>query len=416
MSEQPINKEKKDRVIPGGSIIRLGYGPILLFLAFFFSSTAVAVDFQACGSCHEATLARDESRPYIHLPFVQRQCGACHTAKASALQAKRQKTSPIRKNGTQRGKVSWMADSVIEDFSHAFILPGNKLGERLVVDRQGRDGKMPREDIAVPFLNELTEVQDNGKPPTISGLKVLEIQRGVFLSVTIGWQTDTLASSQVRYGEEGAKKLNMGSEVSRRFSRQHKVVLYNLKPDERYVFVVVSKDLFGRDVESNIGSFSTSQPIDAARQSQVSESAQTGSDVGLTSSFRRLGQDYLLELTAGRPFSAFVGSTGQIRKQQPKIREIGGSTTASGQHEGLSRQAVVSMDSCRSCHRAQNTTTHPVNVLPKPGMIIPPEYPTLPDGRITCASCHLTHGSDNEYLAIKPGKRELCVGCHKDML
>jgi predicted CXXCH cytochrome family protein len=71
---------------------------------------------------------------------------------------------------------------------------------------------------------------------------------------------------------------------------------------------------------------------------------------------------------------------------------------------------------CRNCHQSQSGTTHPVNVLPPPGMIIPPEYPTLADGRITCASCHSTHSSDYEYLAIRAGKRELCVGCHKDML
>ncbi|MBW2186551.1 MAG: cytochrome c3 family protein, partial [Deltaproteobacteria bacterium] len=47
-----------------------------------------------------------------------------------------------------------------------------------------------------------------------------------------------------------------------------------------------------------------------------------------------------------------------------------------------------------------------------PGMIIPPEYPLLENGRMTCMTCHQPHSSNNEARLLKEGKKELCTGCH----
>jgi predicted CXXCH cytochrome family protein len=62
----------------------------------------------------------------------------------------------------------------------------------------------------------------------------------------------------------------------------------------------------------------------------------------------------------------------------------------------------------------KGSSSHPVNILPKPGMVIPPEYPLLADGRISCMSCHVYHGGNFEHRLVKPDKQSLCKGCHSD--
>lgn len=382
--------------------------PLFLFFLLCRPLIVAAFDMETCIPCHGASIGADDGRPYLHSPFALRQCASCHISVPGPGAANAKKPSAKK----TKQKVIWLGDSVIAENTHGFVLPGNKLGEVLVVDRKGMDGRIERVEIPVPHLGQLTEVPDLGAPPVISDLKVLKVQRGVFLSVTVGWWTDTLTTASVRYGEKG---LTQVSDPLKRFSRRHRVVLYNLKPDTDYQFAVQATDLFGRDQTSEKRTFSTSEALDADSPASGSIVESTGNK-GLTSSFQKFKGDYLVELSSPKPFLAFVGSMGEVRRRLP---DGNGADDVSGimePHKGLSSEIYVTMNSCRNCHRQQNTVTHPVNVFPKPGMTIPPEYPTLPDGRITCASCHFTHSSDFENLAIKPGRRELCVGCHKDML
>jgi predicted CXXCH cytochrome family protein len=287
------------------------------------------------------------------------------------------------------------------------------LGETLVAEIRGEDGRFSRKEIDLPFLAGLPEVKDSGMAPVITDLRVLSVNRGVFLSVAIGWKTDSLANALVRYGE---KELSQSSDSTKRVGRNHKVVLYDLKPGRIYRFTAVSDDLFGRRRESESLTFSTSKPFTDAQQETTGKPPGSNDEIGLSNRFQRLGSAYLVELTLEGPCTVLIGSRGEARPQPTANEGSIGKREEEASHSGLSSEIVVSLAACRTCHQKQNTATHPVNVFPKPGMTIPPEYPTLPDGRITCASCHLTHSSDYEYLARKRGKRELCVGCHRDML
>jgi predicted CXXCH cytochrome family protein len=389
--------------------MRYPVGVVFLVLASVLSPASIqAKDFQICNDCHEETLLGDSARFYLHSPFVEQQCGECHTAAES--------TVPGAKAGSARLKdhqhVNWLGDSTMVDTSHAFLLPADQVGAALIVDLQETDGSFSRRQLAVPPLDDLVEVEDSGNPPTISEVQVLKVERGVFLSVTIGWRTDTLTKAMVHYF---TPDLSLTSKPDNRFGRHHEVPLYGLQPDQTYHFSVFSTDLFGRSQSSETLEFSTVNPSIAPLQITAVNSSQGGTNTGLTNSFQRLGANYLLELTLTQPAAVYVGSKGTSQEH------LATATTSTiekvdEQHAGLSSKAVISMGACGSCHADQSTVSHPVNVYPKPGMTIPPEYPTLSDGRITCSSCHAPHGSDNFYLARKSGKRELCVGCHLDML
>jgi len=263
------------------------------------------------------------------------------------------------------------------------------------------------------LLATLAEVEDSGRPPVISDVQVLNVKRGIFLSVTIGWQTDTLTDALVRYGDND---LLQTSDPSKRLGLQHQVVLSNLKPNRAYNFSAVAQDLFGRSQVSETLTFSTSKPLTTTQTSIAIKLSGSGNTIGIDSSFKRLGNDYLVELTLDHTASVFIGSLGVPRKQGSSDESTSGLGADTEAHVGLSSEAVISMDACHGCHQNQNTATHPVNVYPKPGMTIPLEYPTLPDGRITCNSCHSLHSSDYEMLSRKQRNRELCIGCHVDMM
>jgi predicted CXXCH cytochrome family protein len=370
---------------------------VLIVLACAFPHTPVhAYDFQACYSCH-TILTEEMTRIYPHTPFIEGQCRECHAAEEVADLLKKEDSGGLE----IQKKIEWLGEAYMAETDHGFLLPGEKVGDVLVVQVQGEAGGGSRQEISIPPLAGIGEVEDSGKPPFISDLRMLDVRRGIFLSATIGWRTDTLADARVRYGE---KDLSQTSSPGNRLGRRHEVVLNDLKPDTTYSFVAVSRDIFGREHASEPLTFSTSSPL-AEPQAVTSHDLPAGH--GIIGHFQRAGADYLLVLTLPQPSSAFVGAREVPQKD---------GSPGDNAHSGLGSKQAASLDACRKCHRKQNTATHPVNVYPKPGMVVPPEYPTLPDGRITCRSCHETHSSNYEYLAIKPGRRELCVGCHRDMI
>jgi predicted CXXCH cytochrome family protein len=385
--------------------------PVILVLAFL-PLTVPAYDFKNCDDCHEETLDGDSFRVYQHSPFALQQCGECHAAKIPPPLPKKVKVKDHPAARIDRRKINWLGDSAMTDTGHGFVLPGNILGDTLVVELHAADGQFSRQEIDVPALANLVAVNDSGNPPAITNLQVLKVQRGVFLSATIGWQTDRLTDAQVRYGSED---FSQTSQTGNRFGRRHSVVLHNLQPDKTYQFSVVSTDLFGHSQVSEPLSFSTSRPLN---QQAPGSGNLTANDkpAEVDHHFQRLGSDYLFELELEQPAAVFIGSKGAAGKQNIPVQSATSLEGDDKSHAGLSSMQVATMEACRSCHRGQNTATHPVNVYPKPGMTIPPEYPTLPDGRITCRSCHETHSSDFEFLTIIGGKRELCIGCHRDMI
>jgi predicted CXXCH cytochrome family protein len=363
---------------------------LVLLLTGILPVSADTYDFQDCEGCHDSVLKKDVSRKYLHGPFKEKECGQCHAAAIPETEA--------AINPEKQGKIIWLGETAMPDTHHGFLLPGAGLGGVLVIDVEGADGNLTRQEVAIPTLVDLAEVEDSGKAPTISGLQVLQVQQGVFLSAKIGWQTDTITDALVRYGD---KDLSQASKPGMRLGRQHQVVLNKLQADRIYQFAAVSRDLFGRSQVSDPLTFSTSKPLPAMKPVNPGYRSQNSLKAGVVSQFHRLGTDYLLELTLETPSLVFIGSREKAREVDSSDNEF---------HEGLSSKLVTSIKACLTCHDAH---LHPINVSPnKPGVKIPPEFPTLSGGRITCTSCHSPHSSDYYFHLRKPIE-ELCSGCHQ---
>jgi predicted CXXCH cytochrome family protein len=383
---------------------------ILMMALLIPAIPALAQEFARCDNCHAQSLEGDRMQIYQHLPFIQNECRACHIVPVEEAK-KSPPGRPEIPRGLDRRRVTWLEEGAVAKTLHRFLLPADKLGERLVVEVHDEQGGLTHTELPVPQLVDVTAVTDVGRSPVISDVQVLDVRRGVFLSVTIGWSSDTVSSGQVYYGL-GEMSQSAGS--GKNFDTQHQVVLNQLKPGKTYHFKVVSRDLFGREEESRPLTFSTARAV--TRSAAAGGAGGRGEPEIADSSFQRVGSDYLFSLQLAAPSTVFVGRKGAVRKQVAEVVTAPTAGKDKTSHEGLSSGPLLTINACRTCQQRQTTATHPVGVLPKPGMVIPPEYPTLPDGRISCISCHTVHGSNNEYLARKPGRRDLCVGCHQDML
>ena len=286
---------------------------LLLFAASFIPAPLLAAtDFQGCENCHRATLFGDNSRIYLHPPYSKQQCGECHALKTSGSSQAPTSVKKLATSSQSLGKINWLGDSVMADTNHGFLLPSSEIGETMVVDVQGADGRLSRRKMAVPLLADLGDVEDSGQPPVVSEVRVLKVVRGVFLSATVGWQTDTLADSLVYYG---IGNLSQASEPNKRLGKRHEVVLYNLKPDQVYRFSVVSTDPFGRSQTSEPSEFSTTNPYQAPLPGTSETLAESADEVGMTGSFQRIGTNYLFQLTFDQPAAVYIGSGGAARKQ-----------------------------------------------------------------------------------------------------
>jgi predicted CXXCH cytochrome family protein len=85
------------------------------------------------------------------------------------------------------------------------------------------------------------------------------------------------------------------------------------------------------------------------------------------------------------------------------------------QHLPLTDPYTLTITACINCHpKSIGKLSHPVDILPKKGMVIPPDYQTLADGRLTCMSCHVPHAANNPYRLTRENRKDLCLGCHRN--
>ena len=135
--------------------------------------------------------------------------------------------------------------------------------------------------------------------------------------------------------------------------------------------------------------------------------------VSLASEIYAVNNNYIVKISADRPTLLAIGTeTHQTRKPTKESSNVTENASSHGTMQiNVNRAAAL----CLSCHKKHNNPgSHPVDVSPKSGMIIPADYPTSPSGKITCLTCHDAHASNLKFMLRKSHKRELCVGCHSD--
>ncbi len=357
-----------------------------------------------CLECHRDTWEEAESARYIHLPFQQKKCLQCHESRKARNQRRQEEK---RRTGRQ---VSWLKRNPAPATVQWLNFKADPYGGTLLVEAKGAGVGINRRKIKLPPLDDLKPFAGCDRPPLINNVKVVEVERGIFLSARIIWDTDQPATSLVRYG---INKLNQNSGLDSNYTGHHEVVITGIRSNRNYRFKVESESMSGDKVVSEEKKFST------ARAFKLKEAVLTGENTGdeelrlKCQPFRGGKDQYILRVTASHPVAVSVG---MVPDEKDKAYGSSDSGSEVVRHIITSDDLFVNVTVCYTCHREyKKILSHPINVYPKAGMIIPAEYPTLADGRISCNSCHAKHASSLKYRMIKSDKRELCVGCHKDM-
>jgi predicted CXXCH cytochrome family protein len=361
-----------------------------------------------CLQCHNELWAQASAKRYIHAPFLEKQCTGCHAA-----------DTPFDINDpglpdAENEAREWLGKSLAPATSHWFSFAAGTTPAIMVLEASY--GSMVRlyREIPLPPLTELTNIADTygPDPPRISRVKVLEVKKDIFLTASISWRTDRPTGAMITYG---VQELHQTTPLNGRLQTEHLETLTSLKPGQTYRFKISAEDAVGNKSESDIFTFSTAATFENPAEKPRPAECCSAVPLGLESHFFRNGDLYLINITCARPVKIFF-----TLKNGAKVdsEPTDGAETIEPQPPQVTRHIITTEEEsvtfiiCKGCH--QNLAGHhPVNVYPKRGMVIPADYPTLADGRISCVTCHDPHAANLNYLMRKDYQQELCVGCHQ---
>lgn len=350
-----------------------------------------------CIDCHAGVWRDLNSKIYAHRPDKDGDCKYCHVPGQAGKSKGSEAANP--------DKIKWVARGVASSKEHWLEFEDAKSGAILLLEARA-GGRLKVTEFPLPAFDDLEELSSNHQaPPKISNVRLLGVTRGIFVSATMAWDTDSPADSQVLYGMD---RLDQSSMLDRQPVTNHVVVLTGVKPGKTYKYKVVSVDLAGNRVESAIKSV----VVEGDEPDWQEQAAQPGRmDPEVKIRCYRRGNKVLAVVASDQAISVRLG----IMPKKYGDDSSGEQPTVI-RHLSLNPPATTSMGICYSCHvEYEKILSHPVNVYPKRGMVIPPEYATLPDGRISCMSCHANHASNIEFRLVKDRKEELCRGCHQDI-
>ncbi|MFO7606914.1 MAG: cytochrome c3 family protein [Desulfurivibrionaceae bacterium] len=356
-----------------------------------------------CLECHEKIWNEGTAKRFVHAPFQEKKCFDCHAADSS-LGTEDSDTA----DESDPDKINWTGKSLVPATSHWFeFTTENEPAIMILEATYGSRVRLYRE-IRIPPLIELPNLTDiyQDKAPMINDVKVLAVEKGVFLKATISWKTDRPTTSAISYG---IKELKQKTINDNRLQTDHLEILSQLEHGETYRFRIIAEDSVGNPAKSDIYEFSTASTFSSPGLEEL-EKCCLATPLGLKSRFYRKGGSYLINITLARPVKIFfkikegIGSENQeaMEEESPDIK-----------HVIVNEKKTISLVVCKNCHQDMSGH-HPVNVFPKKKMVIPDDYPTLDDGRISCVTCHNPHASDLQFLMIKDYTGELCVGCHSE--
>lgn len=374
------------------------------FLAILASSTLFAAD--DCSNCHEDVKAEIRRSRFVHQLVLTGQCSKCHIA--GEIVTAPDKKSSLALEKQQLEQIRWVQAVTGREREHWLRLPADRLSNGLYL--KATDGQMrsPLQEVVLPNGGALPQKLDDHQPPMQSGLRVVDVRRGISATANLQWKTDEYTDSIIYYGVGNLKSVKNDHQLT----RQHSQVLLSLDADKTYQYQIVSRDLFGNETRSPVLEFSTAKSF-WNQDAQYSDDSLFSTNIELQWELYRIKDDYLIVVKSDRPVFLSFGMESKLKNQRSAERQV--ATAGEFSHPILKSPFDTNITVCKTCHQGlRDEYSHPVNVRPRKGMIIPNEYPVLPDGKISCISCHANHASNNEYLLIKPGKAELCRGCHKD--
>jgi len=376
-----------------------------------FAASNATDSFQAaCLTCHDQVIEKALLKKFIHQPFAHKKCLTCHADAKDSPPAAPQTSSDQQRT---KGKIRWFSTAPSASAEHAFLLPANSVPGKILIEAEAPGSKsLLRQSLFVPPASTLEKAENDQTPPLITDIRA-DVRQGILINAAITWRTDEKTNASLQYGIAGA---GQAIEDKNRFVTDHQITLPGLQSGSTYQVAITCRDIFENSTTSPIFTFSTAE-ISPLPEPLPENQGVISEKIAIKSRLFSIDNDnVLLELTANQPVTMAIGTSAEEpAERRILLKKSGQSAELAEEHIPLTNKKFTSMIICSTCHQGYNQRkSHPVNILPRGKTKLPPEYPTLPDGRISCMSCHMNHAADIEYRLIKSSRKELCLGCHPD--
>lgn len=383
-----------------------------------------------CIDCHDQIGQVIDTSIYVHAPVQNKKCKICHAAAARQDTFRAEQTTaprpPVARYQQEDASepagepVQWLAENFTPSTFQCALLDTMDVKNTIVLDVWGAGSARQSREFSSPAIATLPE-----RDPAKEGLSIdnLHLGREQHQSpLSLHWRTNNPCRCIIHYGSESP---TTAVEEDDLYLRDHSLDLHTLSP-QGYVTEIQCRDPFNRIRFTD--QFNIQQ---LAVHDKTPVPAALDADPGVH--FFRIKNKLWIEVVSAQPVSVSIG-TRHHAKTLPAAQPLYSPPSApappsaeavadvdpslSPRHEEhivLNSRHYTSTEVCYSCHSGLEAgTSHPVDVLPSPGMVIPPEYPRLADGRISCMSCHTVHGGNEEFRLLKKSKKQLCIGCHKN--
>ena len=351
-----------------------------------------------CLECHKGYADAELKKTFIHKPFLQKKCLFCHTPDWVDNAAESDGKAQFPRKTKKLGSGANLAQV------HLFSIPEELAPKILFIETKYGTNKIFRTKLRVPPFDTLKNLSSDAIPPNIFDIQVVEVQRSHLVTAKVKWKTDKLASSTLYYGTGDPDKYSTKPAC---YMSEHSIELYTLVPDETYNFLITVEDIYGNTKESTVYSFSTDKSF---KVDEVERKENSQTPMRLNSEIYRSEDNYLIRLKATKPVSMEIATYDM--PSFPLLKKKSADTPAN--HIPLKNTYETNLLICETCHQAPNDNfSHQVHFRAKLGSNVPSEYPRLPNGQISCLTCHFQHASNNQFHLRESANRKLCIGCHK---
>ena len=363
-----------------------------------------------CLKCHQNILDTAAAKMIVHQPISQNQCELCH----DPTQADEIITESIEQDqwGTATNGEKWMewlAESFVENTYQVATLPISVCDTELTVKLWYQNHKKQQSEIRCPDLNSIPIKLTPPPKPTFSQLRLDNYNDKLLSRATLSWTTAVPCRCQLLYRFDDHEYIKDEDDF---YTLNHNQEIRNFNPTNTDI-AIQCDDTFQQHTQSDFIPLSTLTPktdkpiVDLLPQETTEFSTE----------FKRIADFIEISITTNQPAAISIGRIEQKKETLPVVGQIQGQNeptiNVASNHPPLSNEKQINTTICFKCHRSTvENASHPINVLPPPGMVIPVEYPLLSNGKLTCMTCHNRHSSNNEARLIKKGKKELCTGCH----
>ncbi|MDL1982471.1 MAG: hypothetical protein LWX02_13635 [Deltaproteobacteria bacterium] len=383
-----------DRFNPKSNMVRCLIVLSLAIAGVFFAFSVWSKTQKAeneCLTCHLDLHRKEGSSSYKHAPFENGECNTCHLKHKDAVRGKRtrkrQRMEPIiLTNSGYLTEHDIFLKRLITGSSYNINLvfkdvPGNKVKTRL-------RGVIP--------ARVRNRARNDKKPPVISGIRVVPIEKAPFLSTTIMWDSDEPSTSCIEYGLSDQYGRHSPEDIA--MVKHHRVNICKLTHGKDYHFRVISRDMFGNQAVSEDCLFNPAKITgsDVTEKGEPPKLAVNNVEIFMRRKRAKSSEISLYLETSRIANVTFV----ECKKVKDRCTD-------------LSVGKELTIDACRRCHPTDAIgLTHPVGVAAKPPTIVPDYLPTLSGGIMTCVTCHFAHGGELQYFARSDTIS--CKTCHRE--